>query len=37
MVHSDDEDNLSSDKGDLLYDNINGLDIDNDEEIEGLD
>jgi len=36
MVHSDDEDDLPPDEGDLLYDDINGLGIDNDEEIEEL-
>ena len=36
MVHSDDEADLPPDEEDLLYDDINGLDIDNDEEIEQL-
>ena len=37
MIHSDDEDDLLPDEEDLLYNDINGLDINNDEEIEGLD
>ena len=37
MVHSDNEHDLPPDEGDLLYDDINGLDIDNDEDIEELD
>ena len=37
IVHSNDEDDLPPDKEELLYDDINGLDIDNDEDIEELD
>ena len=37
MVHSNDENDLPPDKRDLLYNDINGLDIDNDEKIEQLD
>ena len=36
MVHSDDDADLPLDEEDLLYDDIDGLDIDNDEEIEQL-
>jgi len=36
MVHSDDDADLPPDEEDLLYDDIDGLDIDNDEEIEQL-
>ena len=34
MVHSEDEADLPPDEKDLLYDDINGLDINNDEEIK---
>ena len=36
MVHSNDDADLPPNEEDLLYDDIDGLEIDNDEEIEQL-